>query len=236
MTTVAKRLAASPYARRLAYERSLPLDALRGSGPGGRILAADVRAFVLPSPATRPPRADVPAASPTQAIVPTAAFAATLDLAALKKLLADLERTGHVFAIDDLLLCAAGRAFAPVQAGPPASGAVVALELTGRQVVFDLSAWSPASVRATRLAALEATQDDAPTMAMLSLLVFEDEGVRPVTMPLQPGSAMRLAIAIYDSGAECLLTTDVAEVDEAAAASWLARLKAEIENPLRLFV
>ena len=36
---VASRLAVSPYARRLARERNLPLEALRGSGPGGRILA-----------------------------------------------------------------------------------------------------------------------------------------------------------------------------------------------------
>src|SRR4051812_38178614 len=35
-----QRLAVSPYARRLARERDLPLSTLRGSGPGGRILAA----------------------------------------------------------------------------------------------------------------------------------------------------------------------------------------------------
>lgn len=54
---VAARLAAaSPKARRLAAERGLDLAALRGSGPGGAVLAADV-----PAAAERP---SAPAAAP----------------------------------------------------------------------------------------------------------------------------------------------------------------------------
>jgi len=53
----AARLApASPKARRLAAERGLDVTALRGSGPGGAVLAADV-----PAAAERPP---APAATP----------------------------------------------------------------------------------------------------------------------------------------------------------------------------
>jgi len=53
----AARLApASPKARRLAAERGLDVTALRGSGPGGAVLAADV-----PAAAERPP---APAAAP----------------------------------------------------------------------------------------------------------------------------------------------------------------------------
>jgi len=51
-------IAASPKARRLAVERGLDLGALRGSGPGGAVLAVDVAAAaraVTPSPA--PPSA-----------------------------------------------------------------------------------------------------------------------------------------------------------------------------------
>jgi len=47
-------IAASPKARRLAVERGLDLGALRGSGPGGAVLAVDVAAAaraVTPSPA-----------------------------------------------------------------------------------------------------------------------------------------------------------------------------------------
>jgi pyruvate dehydrogenase E2 component (dihydrolipoamide acetyltransferase) len=41
--TAARLPAASPKARRLAAERGLDVGALRGSGPGGAVLAADVR-------------------------------------------------------------------------------------------------------------------------------------------------------------------------------------------------
>jgi pyruvate dehydrogenase E2 component (dihydrolipoamide acetyltransferase) len=52
----ARLAAASPKARRLAAERGLDLAALRGSGPGGAVLAADV-----PAAAERPP---APVAAP----------------------------------------------------------------------------------------------------------------------------------------------------------------------------
>lgn len=50
------RLVATPYARRLARERGVDLAAVSGSGPGGRIKAADVPAQAAP-----------PAAAPTAA-------------------------------------------------------------------------------------------------------------------------------------------------------------------------
>ncbi len=40
------RIAASPYARRLATSKRLDLGAILGSGPGGRIVAADVIGFI----------------------------------------------------------------------------------------------------------------------------------------------------------------------------------------------
>ena len=52
------RLKASPYAKKLASEKNVPLNQLAGSGPGGRIVANDVNTYV-PSAA--------PAAAPVQA-------------------------------------------------------------------------------------------------------------------------------------------------------------------------
>jgi pyruvate dehydrogenase E2 component (dihydrolipoamide acetyltransferase) len=49
--------AASPKARRLAVERALDLRSVRGSGPGGAVLAADVAAISSPAP-------QAPAAAP----------------------------------------------------------------------------------------------------------------------------------------------------------------------------
>ena len=53
----ADRVRASPIARRLAGERGIDLGLVRGTGPGGRITEADVRAFAeAPAPAGRPRR------------------------------------------------------------------------------------------------------------------------------------------------------------------------------------
>ncbi len=55
--TAARLTAASPKARRLAAERGLDIRALRGSGPGGAVLAADIAAAELRE-APSPPRAE----------------------------------------------------------------------------------------------------------------------------------------------------------------------------------
>src|SRR5207237_5920089 len=60
---------ASPKARRLASEQGKDLAAIKGSGPGGAVLAADVLAVIVQAPpltpvevAGRVPAADKPAA------------------------------------------------------------------------------------------------------------------------------------------------------------------------------
>lgn len=74
------RVKASPVARRLARERGVDLAALTGTGPGGRIVKADVEAagaapaHVAPTPAPAAPAAPTPAAAtaapPAPAAVP----------------------------------------------------------------------------------------------------------------------------------------------------------------------
>jgi pyruvate dehydrogenase E2 component (dihydrolipoamide acetyltransferase) len=58
----ARIAAASPKARRLAAERGIDLRAVRGSGPGGAVLAADVPAGASPATAAARPTAAEPAA------------------------------------------------------------------------------------------------------------------------------------------------------------------------------
>jgi pyruvate dehydrogenase E2 component (dihydrolipoamide acetyltransferase) len=64
--SAARLVAASPKARRLAAERGLDLRALRGSGPGGAVLAADVAAAAEAphAPATAAPDAAAAIAEP----------------------------------------------------------------------------------------------------------------------------------------------------------------------------
>jgi len=57
--TAAHLTAASPKARRLAAERGLDIRGLRGSGPGGAVLAADITAAARPE-APSAPRAEAP--------------------------------------------------------------------------------------------------------------------------------------------------------------------------------
>ena len=231
-----RRLAVSPYARRLARERALPLEAVHGSGPDGRILAVDVLRFVPIAEPVGSPTVAVTAAAPPVAAPRIAAFAASIALGALKELLAALESTGKPLDIDDILLRAAGRAFAEIP--DIAKGeAPVALELAGRQMVA--SPETPlTSLREARLAALADDRNDAGKPAALSLCLLPATEIRPVTMPLLMGRVMRLTVSVSDAGdhAECLLTVDTASVDEVAASTWLSVLKSAMENPLRLFV
>ena len=57
------RVRASPLARRIAKENGVQLAAIAGSGPGGRIVKADVERAIASGPAPGPP----PAAAPTPA-------------------------------------------------------------------------------------------------------------------------------------------------------------------------
>src|SRR6476659_3380795 len=58
-----ERIKASPLARRLAQAQNIDLSALQGSGPGGRIVRADVDAAVGKAPAA-PTGAPAPAIAP----------------------------------------------------------------------------------------------------------------------------------------------------------------------------
>ncbi len=65
------RLKVSPIARRMADEAGIDLHALRGSGPGGRIMEKDVKAAIVQKQTARPAPVAVPA--PSQAPVPVPA-------------------------------------------------------------------------------------------------------------------------------------------------------------------
>ena len=69
-----ERMFASPLARKLARENHLDLSRVRGTGPGGRIIRADLDEGLTRSGAAGPPAAEIPAGSPAPATVasPTA--------------------------------------------------------------------------------------------------------------------------------------------------------------------
>jgi pyruvate dehydrogenase E2 component (dihydrolipoamide acetyltransferase) len=61
--TEGERVKASPLARRIARDKGVDLSTLTGSGPGGRIVKADVEGAQVGAAGSAPARADVPAAS-----------------------------------------------------------------------------------------------------------------------------------------------------------------------------
>jgi len=72
-TPAGARILASPLARRIAAERGIALGALRGSGPGGRIVRADLDAAPAAAPA---PAIAAPAPTAPSAAAPVPATAA----------------------------------------------------------------------------------------------------------------------------------------------------------------
>jgi pyruvate/2-oxoglutarate dehydrogenase complex dihydrolipoamide acyltransferase (E2) component len=217
------RRAVSPYARRLARERNLPLEALRGSGPNGRIVAADVLAFVPP------------AASAAVAANTVSALGATLSLIAIMRLLADFGSAGHAFAIEDAVVRATGCALADLPHLTPLAAIPVALELGGRQAVFThIERQSLAPLHAQRIAAADTGLDQSGEPAAISVRVLTSSDIRPVLMPLSSDRPMRLVIAAGPETGEALLVFDASSVDEAGAAELLVRIKGYLEHPLRL--
>lgn len=227
----AARLAVSPYARRLARERGLPLSALRGSGPGGRILAADVRGFVASPAAVVEETRSEQASAPAQRI---AALATSVALGQAGEVLAALGRSGSAFDPEDLVLLAAGRALGAV----PIEGTALALETNGRQVVLHRMGAALGVLRAERQRASAEGRDDALQPAALSLKFLRAGAVRPVLVPLLPGRPMRLVAAVDGNGqrAECLLVFDASLVAEDAAAGWLAAFGSGLASPLSILV
>ena len=65
-----ERIKASPLARRLAQAQNVDLSNIQGSGPGGRIVRADVDAAVGKAPATAPAQAAAAAPAAAHAVLP----------------------------------------------------------------------------------------------------------------------------------------------------------------------
>lgn len=217
------RISSTPYARRLARERSIPLSLIRGSGPNGRVVGADVAAYV-------------PAPTAVQAAtLSISALAATISLSAAHKLLADFGNAGHTFVLEDAVLRAIGCTLAEE---PETSGdgeITVALEAGRRQVCLrGLDKLSLAPISTLRENALTGVADDAAEDATLSLRVLSASGIRPVVMPLLAGRSLRLVLSAGAESGEALLVFDAMKVDEDLAASLLGRFVAYMENPLRL--
>lgn len=100
-----ERLRVSPLARKIAADKGVDLGSVQGSGPSGRIVAADVEAAEAapaaapastPAPAATPAAAPAPSAAP-QGILPTVgADDKVVPLSSMRKIIADRLLTSKV--------------------------------------------------------------------------------------------------------------------------------------------
>lgn len=221
----AGRRAVSPYARRLARERQVALDLLAGSGPEGRIVAADVLAFRLPE--ASPPRADLPRGEGL-------AFSARASLAELVQWIAAAAPLGLEIALEDV----AGRAMrAAIGDHADKAGGRVVIEAEGRQVMTGTApGLSIGAERRLRLRAVAEGRDAAREPAMASVLILPASRVVPVAFPLLPGRAMRLVVSadMVAGVAHVLLCADARTIAPDRAAHALETVVAGLERPLAL--
>jgi len=237
------RILASPYARRLARERGVPLAALAGSGPDGRIVAADIPADIpvpgtagvppaLPEPPPLPAEAPPPARRAPAAIRAVGAFAATLDLGPL---IAFIAASGADLALDCFLIKAAA------QAAAGHAEDVLWQDADGPVTVPRAAGSSPTGIaRALR----EGVPEEAggtpavPGRRPMALSRLGGTGIRPVGAALPAGVDLRLLVVAAEkaTSAEALLVHDADSVPEAAAAALLAAFRDFVEAPLRLLV
>ncbi|MCC6905033.1 MAG: 2-oxo acid dehydrogenase subunit E2, partial [Anaerolineae bacterium] len=83
---------ATPAARRLAREGEIDLPGISGSGPGGRIQAADVLAYQPPAPAAAPITPEPVAASAEAEIIPLVGMRRTIA----ERMLASYQSIPHI--------------------------------------------------------------------------------------------------------------------------------------------
>jgi len=215
------RIVATPYARRLAHERDVPLAGIAGSGPGGRIRAADVPQSAAPQLVATPPAAaagGLAAAAAEHFLLADVPAAALLEWRA--RLSAGQGGIGSLAlylaarvlpALRPQALCAAGDG-APVLAALAAQG---------------YTAWR---------AAMQAAVSAAPH----ATLRFASAGRGPLRVwaPARPvGCELALGLgSVTDGGITLSLRADAAAWSAADVAVYLTRLHAALEDPRRVLL
>ena len=236
-----ERIRATPYARRLARDRKLPLSAIAGTGPNGRITADDLKSYsppiAEPAAVVAPPVETTPTeAKPIAVAVPAAAapaaIVARIEFAALDALLTQITAVSVGVSREDICLKAA--AVALKAAGKiDAQGAI--LLLAAPIETRRLAGLAEASV--STIAAIRQRADSSGS-AGLAVSFIGRAGIRPVAAQLVGGAVVRLVIGSpeKDGSADCLLSYDPLQVGDDAAEQYLSTFRDLVEAPFRLLV
>jgi pyruvate/2-oxoglutarate dehydrogenase complex dihydrolipoamide acyltransferase (E2) component len=217
----------TPLARRLAGEAGIDLSNVKGSGPRGRIVAADVEQ-ARKAPALAP-------APSTASIVLTADVALDHSLA----LCADVKG----IELADVIVKAWATA---LQRAMPDAGADIALAADAPVLIRDAASSSLTSIAVARreTSATEAQRaSSAIFIAQVPGIASVAHAVRPpqVTM-LSIGSRRRVAVEAPDGSVRFIdqvtvtLSCDQRAVDAALAAALLSAFKGFVERPVTMIV
>jgi hypothetical protein len=220
VTETSPRLFVTPRARRIARQHQLNLAQIRGSGPRGRIIAADVE----PAPARN-----------EDGIV--SALRTTLRLASVETMLEAFAKEGLNIDFEDVMVRATSTALSAVRESHHGQPASVSLERTGGDVRFDRA--STMSLSAIHAARLERSSTNLqPSGDALSIKILEAGGVTAVLMPPLPGSAMRLVLATEAGYVETSATLFFYEsrVTPELATSLLKSFQQHLESPVLLLL
>jgi pyruvate/2-oxoglutarate dehydrogenase complex dihydrolipoamide acyltransferase (E2) component len=218
----------TPLARRLAGEAGIDLGKIKGSGPHGRIVAADIER-------ARPMETAALAASPASAqIVLTADVALTQSLA----LCADVKS----IELADVMVKAWATALRRMPSGP----ADIALA-TGSTAVLIRDA---ASRSLSAIAAARHESSGDARGATTAIFIAEVPGIASIVHAVRPpqttmlsiGSRRRAPIEVADGSvafaemATATLSCDPGAVDAALGAALLATFKGFVERPVTMLV
>jgi pyruvate/2-oxoglutarate dehydrogenase complex dihydrolipoamide acyltransferase (E2) component len=242
-----QRLRATPYARRLARERNVPLSAVTGSGPNGRITGDDLihfrpahavvtlqpaPAILTPVAATLPPvNTEVPETAVAVAPAPSAVIA-RVDFSAMEALLEQIAELRPDVSRDDICLKAAAVASDAVKSIAPDRALLYLTAPDKRRRLGGL-----ADVSLGAIANMRRQADDAG-QAALAISFLGRSGIRPVAARLIGGGVARLVIGAgeKDGSAECLLSYDPARIGDEDAEEFLGVFRDLVETPFRLLV
>jgi len=232
-----QRIRATPYARRLARERGLPLSVIAGSGPNGRITGDDFLRRHAPligelAGASQPDVAANPVVVVGEAVATTpAVIVAHVEFAAIQRLLDQIAGIRPHVSREDLCLKAAAVALQET-ASFDSHPAILLMSPKQRRHLAGL-AEAPVGAIAAMIERAAVLGD-----AALAVSFIGRAGIRPVMAQLVGGTPARLVIGAPDNGGctDCLLSYDAARIGDGAAEHYLAAFRDLVEAPFRLLV
>ena len=225
----------TPLARRLASERGIDLNRVSGSGPHGRIVAADIAAA---------PRAIEAAPAAAQFYL-----VADVEIGRLLVMREEAKAAGVEFSLGDFAVKAWAAALC--RANPQAgSDVALVLDSDGRRVTRIIRDAAGKTLTAIARQTREPDESAPSVSAVTAVRVLAASGIRefssivapPFTSVLALGEPRRAPVEAVDGGVRFVsqmtvtLSCEPRAIDDTQAAALLAVFKSLVENPVTALI